>query len=288
VKNTLPLWPAPLALAAGLFTAPWVLGQDTQETAPRVGQPGKDVVWVPTPNELVDRMLQMAKTSPNDLIIDLGSGDGRIAIAAAKRFGARAQGIEYNPDMVALSNKAAAREGVAERVKFVQADIFQSDFSQATVITMYLLPDLNLKLRPKILEMKPGTRVVSHQFDMGDWQPDETASLESRSAYLWIVPADVAGDWELTAASAKGPITYRLQLGQAFQIVNGTARLADKALLLSDGRLQGTEIHFTLLDESETRLEFSGQADGGTMQGTMHSTTTPTAKWSAKRLERRQ
>ena len=168
-----------------------------KEYEPKPFQEGKDVVWLPTPQALVDKMLDMAKVTPNDYVIDLGSGDGRTVITAAKKFGARAMGIEYNPDMVELSKRNAAKEGVSGKANFIKADIFESDFSQATVITMYLLPQLNVKLRPKILDLKPGTRIVSHAFTMEEWTADQTDSFEGRTAYLWIVPAKVEGTWRL-------------------------------------------------------------------------------------------
>ena len=172
--------------------------QSTYE--PSVGQEGKDVVWVPTPQTLVNKMLDMAKVTPKDFLMDLGSGDGRTVITAAKR-GVRAMGIEYNPDMVELSKRNAQKEGVTDKASFVKADLFETDFSKATVITMFLLPDINLRLRPKILEMKPGTRVVSNTFTMEDWQADETATVTDGcssswcTALFWIVPAKVAGTW---------------------------------------------------------------------------------------------
>src|SRR5881628_2174365 len=165
---------------------------------PQVGQSGKDVVWVPSPQELVDKMLDMAKVTPKDYVIDLGSGDGRTVITAAKR-GARALGVEFNPDMVALSRRNAAKAGVSDKATFVEADIFRSDLSPATVITLFLLTDLNLKLRPTLLTLKPGTRVVSNTFRMGDWEPDQTVELGCDTyctAYLWIVPARVEGRWK--------------------------------------------------------------------------------------------
>src|SRR5690349_19089770 len=169
----------------------------TSSFQPEVGQPGKDVVWVPTPQVLVDKMLDMAKLTPKDYLMDLGSGDGRTVITAAKR-GARATGIEYNPEMVKLSQSNAKNAGVGERAEFRKADLFETDLSKATVITMFLLPDINLKLRPKLLKLKPGTRVVSNTFTMGDWKPDETSSPKNCdsswcTALLWIIPAQVAG-----------------------------------------------------------------------------------------------
>src|SRR6266581_1551900 len=172
-----------------------------QQYEPHVGQEGKDVIWVPTPQALVDKMLDMAKVTPKDYVIDLGSGDGRTVITAAKR-GARALGVEFNPDMVALSRRNATKAGVSDKATFVEADIFRSDFSQATVITMFLLPDINIKLRPKILNLKPGTRIVSNSFTMGDWSSDDTVNVKDSCAsyciaYLWIVPAKVDGVWQL-------------------------------------------------------------------------------------------
>ena len=168
---------------------------------PQVGQEGKDVIWVPTPQALVDKMLDMAKVTPKDYVIDLGSGDGRTVITAAKR-GARALGIEYNPDMVELSKRNAANEGVSDKANFIKADLFESDFTHATAITMFLLPEINLRLRPKILDLKPGTRIVSNSFTMGEWKADEEATVDKDcisycTALLWIVPAKAGGTWQL-------------------------------------------------------------------------------------------
>jgi len=237
------------------------------EFVPQVGQAGKDVIWVPTPEELVERMLRMAQATPKDFVIDLGSGDGRIAIAAAKKIGARAIGIEYNPDMVALSNRSAQAQGVSDRVKFIKADIFESDFSEATVITMYLLPGLNLKLRPKLLNMKPGTRLVSHQFNMDDWEPDERTSLEGRLAFLWIVPAKVQGEWQLKASGQ----TRDLTLTQKFQKINGHIKIGALEAGLRDATLHGDRISFAWVDNSGVRHDFSGRVSGNQMEGTVRS-----------------
>ncbi|HEY5898835.1 MAG TPA: class I SAM-dependent methyltransferase [Burkholderiales bacterium] len=205
---------------------------------PSVGQPGKDVVWVPTPQAVVDRMLDMAKVTAQDFVMDLGSGDGRTVITAAKR-GARAVGIEYNPDMVELSKRNAEQAGVAGKAQFMKADLFQTDFSKATVITMFLLPDINLKLRPKILSLKPGTRVVSNTFTMGEWQADETATIEQGcdgswcTALLWIVPAKVAGTWKVP----QGEVTLK----QQFQMLSGTLRTEGKTIPV-EGRVHGVEV----------------------------------------------
>ena len=207
---------------------------------PSVGQKGKDVVWVPTPQALVDRMLDMAKATPSDFVMDLGSGDGRTVITAAKR-GIPALGVEYDENMVELSRRNAAAAGVAERAQFVKADLFETDFSRASVITMFLLPDINLKLRPRILELKPGTRIVSNSFTMGDWEADETAVLDASSgcetswctALLWIVPAKVAG----THSTAQGELT----LEQDFQRVKGTLRSEGREIPVH-GKVRGEEV----------------------------------------------
>jgi precorrin-6B methylase 2 len=203
------------AIAAGVL----VQAQVAQQFKPEVGQHGKDVVWVPTAQPLVEKMLDMAKVTPEDYLIDLGSGDGRTVIAAAKR-GARALGIEYNPDMVELSRQNAEAEGVSGRATFVKADLFESDFSQATVITMFLLPELNLRLRPTLLSLKPGTRIVSNSFTMEEWEPDETATVSDGcsswcTALLWIVPARVDGTWRLKGCPRRASRWSRTSGGNA-------------------------------------------------------------------------
>jgi len=238
--------------------------------APSVGQPGKDVVWVPTSQALVDRMLEMAKLIVSDYLVDLGSGDGRTVITAAKR-GTRAHGIEYNPDMVALSKRFAAAEGVSDRATFVAADIFLSDFSTATVVTLFLLPDLNLRLRPTLLNMKPGTRVVSNSFMMEEWQPDETAQVSEGcssfcNAYKWIVPAKVAGTWQIG--------NKVLSLTQSFQYLQGTLSDGANSMAISGARLDGARIIFTAGNE-----QYSGQVDGNAIRGTINGA----AAWSATR-----
>jgi hypothetical protein len=209
---------------------------DQKPYEPQVGQGGKDVVWVPTPQALVDKMLEMAKVTPADFVIDLGSGDGRTVITAAKR-GSRAMGIEYNPDMVELSKKNAAAAGVSDKATFMKADLFETDLSKAQVITMFLLPSINMKLRPTILNLKPGTRIVSNTFTMEDWQADETQSVTGDcsswcTALLWIVPAKVEGTWQ----TPKG----ELKLTQQFQNISGT--LGGTAI--ADGKLRGDAISF--------------------------------------------
>ncbi len=229
---------------------------------PRVGQEGKDVIWVPTPQELVDKMLDMAKVTPKDYVIDLGSGDGRTVITAAKR-GARALGIEYNPDMVELSKRNAAREGVSDRANFVKADLFESDFSEATVITMFLLPGINIQLRPKILDLRPGTRIVSNSFTMGEWAADEEGTVKNGcasycTALLWIVPAKVEGTWQLSQGE--------LALKQTFQMVSGALRSGNVSTPVTNGRLNGDQITFIAGGN-----QYSGYVNGDVIEGNVGS-----------------
>jgi hypothetical protein len=225
---------------------------------PKSGQAGKDVVWVPTPQALVDTMLDMAKLTPNDFVMDLGSGDGRTVVTAAKR-GARAMGIEYNPAMVELSKQNAAKAGVAAKASFVKADLFQTDLSKASVITMFLLEDINIKLRPKILQLKPGTRVVSNTFTMGDWEADRKETLEGDAcggswctALLWIVPARVAGTHRLP----QGELTLK----QHYQMLSGSLRTGGKTFALQ-GRVRGEEVSF-----SAGGRRYLGRMNGGNLE----------------------
>ncbi len=237
---------------------------------PTVGQDGKDVIWVPTPQALVDKMLDMAKVTAADKVVDLGSGDGRTVITAAKR-GATARGIEFNPKMVELSKYNAEQEGVAGKATFENADIFKTDFSDADVVTMFLLTSLNTKLRPTILDMKPGTRVVSNTFDMGDWKADEEAVVTEGcssycKAYFWIVPAKVDGSW----TTDKG----ELALKQTYQTFTGTLKNGNVVTPVTNGKLKGKAISFTA-----GGTEYTGTVNGATIEGT----TTSGEKWQAKR-----
>lgn len=244
-------------------------GQQAKEYQPEVGQAGKDVVWVPTPQALVDRMLDMAKVTSKDYVIDLGSGDGRTVITAAKR-GAKALGIEYNPDMVELSKRNAAKEGVTDKASFMKADLFETDFSQAQVITMFLLPSINMKLRPRILALKPGTRIVSNSFDMEDWKPDETANVEGCNnwctAHLWIVPARVNGTWKTPQGE--------LAIKQTFQMISGTLRNGNVVAPIQ-GKLNGDQISFTA-----NGMQYTARVNGDSMEGSSGN-----AKWSASRVK---
>jgi hypothetical protein len=249
---------------------------------PQVGQAGKDVVWVPTPDELVNKMLTMAKVTPKDYVVDLGAGDGKIAIAAGKKFGATALGIEYNPDMAKLAQCYVQAEGVTDKVKIIQGDIFKEDFSKATVVTMYLLPELNVRLRPTILAMKPGTRVTSHQFTMGDWEPDETAELEYRSAYLWIVPAKVEGIWTFREAGAD-TTSFMVTLSQQFQRIKGDASMGYNKNPLVGATLRGEEIKFAFNDDKGQTRTFTGTVRGNEMTGTLRGPGSAETKVSGKR-----
>jgi len=248
---------------------------------PQVGQAGKDVIWVPTPDDVVERMLTMAQVAPNDFVWDLGAGDGKIAIMAAKKFGARAVGVEYNPDMVKHANANAQSAGVAGtgagKAVIRHGDIFATDFSQATVITLYLLPALNMKLRPQLLSMRPGTRVVSHSFSMEDWEADEISTLDGRRAYFWVVPANVMGSWNLEAGSQK----LEMALEQTFQKVSGTVTLGLIHAGLREARLRGAAISFAYLDQSGVRRDFSGRVTGGKMEGTFRDEKGGDGRWTA-------
>jgi SAM-dependent methyltransferase len=264
-----------------LVVAVPVLAQAPQEVKqqpfqPQVGQGGKDVVWVPTPQALVEKMLDMAQVTPQDFVMDLGSGDGRTVITAAKR-GARALGIEYNPDMVALSKQNAAKAGVSDRADFMKADLFETDLSKATVITLFLLPDINRKLRPKILDLRPGTRIVSNTFTMEDWDPDEQATIDGDcvswcTALFWIVPAKTAGVWTWSGAE--------LTLAQTFQMLSGTLKNDGGAVEVTGGRLRGDRISFVAGSTT-----YTGTVIGTTIEGTA-TTGSSSVRWTATRAAR--
>lgn len=253
------------AMAQAAAAAPAKAGEQ-KGYVPDIGQDGKDVIWVPTPQTLVDKMLDMAKVTPKDRLMDLGSGDGRTVITAAQR-GLTAQGIEYNPDLVELSRQNAKRAGVADRATFVAADLFATDLSQADVITMFLLSTINEKLRPKILDLPAGTRVVSNTFRMGDWEPDasETITKDCQTyctALLWIVPAKVQGKWDMGGQT--------LQLDQRYQMLSGKLGSAP----ISDARLDGAAITFTA-----DGVRYVGLVNGRGMSGSAAGK----GEWAARR-----
>jgi len=258
-----------LLIVTAFVATAWVAAHaqaTTKPFEPTVGQAGKDVVWVPTPQALVEKMLDLAKLTPQDFLMDLGSGDGRTVITAAKR-GATAQGIEYNPDMVELSKKNAAAAGVSAKANFVKADLFETDFSKAQVVTMFLLPSINMRLRPQILKMRPGTRIVANTFTMEDWEPDTSETIGGDctswcTAHLWIVPAQVQGTWQAGANT--------LTLTQKFQKVDGM--LGSTAI--TGGKLRGDEITFSV-----GGTKYAGKVNGNSISGTMSGGSS--GSWSA-------
>ncbi len=267
--NVLPA--ALLALSASVALAQ----PAKKDFEPYSGQSGKDVVWVPTPQALVDRMLDMAKLTPADIHYDLGSGDGRTVITAAKR-GVKASGIEYNPEMVELARRNAQKEGVTDKAIFTQGDIFTPQsveaYSKANVITLFLLPDLNVKLRPNLLNMKPGTRIVSNSFSMGEWKEDDkiTAGGDCSSwctAYLWIIPAKVAGNWKTPRGS--------LSLKQEFQVISGTLNTGSVSAIISDAKMNGEQLTF-----SAGGAKYIGRVTGANIEGS-YTSSTESGKWSA-------
>jgi SAM-dependent methyltransferase len=246
--------------------------------APQIGQVSKDSVWVPTPERLIHRMLQLADTTEKDVVLDLGSGDGRMPIHAAKHFGARGIGVELEGNLVALARKSAADQGVAQRVQFVQQDLFTYDLSAATVLSLYISPGAMDKLKPRFLGLKPGTRIASHQFTLGDWEPDETVRTEGRTGYLWVVPARVQGEWVVSTAGGE----FRLRLEQHHQRLSTGAERGGKPLHVIGARLRGTELRFSSFDPDGNSRHYTGQVDGDAMHG--ESEGTFTAAWSARRL----
>lgn len=281
---------AGLAWVAAVLACPCVAIAQGQEK-------DLDTPYVPTPQAVVDRMLAVAEVSAGDTVIDLGSGDGRIMITAAQRHGARGFGVEIDPRLVQRSNEAARRLGVSDRVKFLRQDLFSTDFHEANVLTLYLLPDVNIALRPKILaELKPGTRVVSHDYDMREWRPDvqETVSAQDKTVgvrkesmvYLWIVPARVEGDWTFELSSGGKTRRTRLVLQQRFQFVSGSVELPGQGdVPFSSGRLRGNEVRLVLPPGALDRgpVELVGRVSGDSLNGTVRRGEREVASWSARR-----
>lgn len=275
-------------LLGSLVAAPLVGAQDFKDL---------DTPYVPTPQVVVDRMLELARIRPGETVIDLGSGDGRIMIEAASRYGARGFGVDLDPRLVKLSNEAAKSAGVADRVKFFRRDLFKTDFHEANVLTLYLLPDVNLALRPKILaELKPGSRVVSHDYGMGDWRPDAEETIpapdkkvgarKESQVFLWTVPAKVDGEWTLDVTANGKTLRLRLSLRQRYQIVAGSVAAGGAALVkLSEGRLHGDELQLLLpagvADRETVALE--GRVNGNAAGGTARFANGSEAAWSARR-----
>ena len=265
--------------------------QTEYQFEPVIGMPGKDVVWVPTPPQVVEFMLEVAKVTAQDFVIDLGSGDGRIVIAAGKR-GARGFGVELNENLVQLSNEEAARQGVAERVQFHVRDMFQTDLSPASVLTTYLLPHLNVRVRPQLLkQMKPGARVVAYAFHMGEWQPDLVAQVNGLTVHHYIVPAAAMGKWAWKDDGVGFARDYEMDLEQRFQFISGAARSKTAFAYLRDMKLEGRRISFRLTEEAGSSLAqhyYEGDIDGDTITGTARTNNkSETRSWRAQRVSGR-
>ena len=255
--------------------------------------------YVPTPQVVVDEMLKMANVGPNDFVIDLGSGDGRIVLTAARQYKAHGFGVDIDRTLVEQSNKQAKRDGVADRVVFYERDVFLTDISKATVLTVYLLPEAMTKLRPRFLsELRPGTRIVSHDYHLDDWSPDNeivldvpekkrVTGLPKASVYLWVVPAKVDGKWETEVPAIRGRMHLQLALTQAFQKIEGIATEGRRSSRLYGATLHGDEIRFSLSSDAKgtVRDEFVGRVNGDRIEGfVLLAGGKSKAKWHAKRV----
>lgn len=256
--------------------ASWMLQAQVQ---PQIGQVSKDSVWVPTPERMIRRMLQIADVSRDDLVIDLGSGDGRIPIHAAKHFGARAIGVELEGNLVKLATESAKAQGVSSLVQFLQQDLFEADLSKATVMALYISPGVMTRLQPRLLALKPGTRVVSHHFTLGDWEPDETIRVENRSGYLWVVPAQVQGNWSVRV----GDDRFNMKVEQVRQQLRTSGDRSGKPVNVIGARLRGTEINFAAFDRDGSARAFEGRVDGSRMEGSSGGQGIAPLRWSATR-----
>jgi SAM-dependent methyltransferase len=249
-----------------------------------------DVVFVPTPMEVVEKMLSLAQVSQEDVVYDLGCGDGRLVVTAAKKYGARGVGIDIDPQRVAESKANAAKENVTGRVRFMEADLFETDISEATAVTLYLLPELNVRLRPKLFrELRPGTPIVSHDFDMGEWKPDQTVAVEApdrvHTVYFWVIPADVSGAWTWTEKDASGKdVDYRLDLDQDFQNMTGTLSVDGREQKIEQASVTGDRLSFTVYrGEGQAPATFSGRVSGNVMSGSVERPGERASKFSAER-----
>jgi hypothetical protein len=253
----------------------------TPAKAPVMGQEGKDVIWWPTPDSLVQLMLKTAQVTDKDYVVDLGAGDGKIVIAAARDFGARALGLEYNPDLVSFAQENAAKAGVSEKAKFQQADIFKTDFTNADVVTMYLLPALNMKLRPTLLKMKPGTRIVSNSFDLGDWEPDAKFESEGYNGYFWVVPGNAAGKWTIALPGAAAPAEVKLR--QRYQKLDGAVRIGEARASVLSAKMVGSDVTLVVVDKSKASWTITGKVMGDRMVGTVAQTGGDSVAFTASR-----
>ena len=269
------------AFISGL-TLPWaaaatrVLAQaSTAHGAPQIGQVSRDSVWVPTPERMIHRMLQLADTTRGDLVFDLGSGDGRVPIYAARHFGARAIGIELEDNLVRLAQRSARDQGVSHRVRFLRQDLFEADISRASVIALYLSPGGMTKLKPRLLAQKPGTRVVSHQFHLDDWEPDEIVRVEGRTGYLWVVPADVRGAWTISGAGEE----LRVHIGQKHQMLETRGERGGRPVNVIGARLRGNQIGFTSFDRDGASVRYAGRLVGTALVGATTADSGLSLRW---------
>lgn len=262
------------AAAQGFPTSP-----QPADAAPTIGQVSKDSVWVPTPERLIRRLLQLADVTAHDTVLDLGSGDGRVPIHAAKHFGARAVGVELEENLIRVSNEAARANGVADRVRFIRQDLFDTDLAQASVITLYISPGVMTKLKPRLLALKPGTRIVSHQFTLDDWEPDESIRSEGRVGYLWVVPGDAAGTWTIEGL----PDPLRIAIEQKYQSLTLRGERAGKPVPVIGGRLRGDEISFSSFDADGVSRHFHGRLSGSRIEGESEREGRRPLRWSATR-----
>lgn len=263
------------------LAAVWVVASAT--ALAQQSRPQLDVHFVPTPEEVVDRMLAMADVTEKDFVIDLGSGDGRIVIAAARKYGARGLGVDLDPQRIKEANENRQKAGVADKVEFIQQNLFETDLSKATVLTMYLLPRLNLQLRPTLLDLKPGTRLASHAFDMGDWKPDRHEKIDGRDAYFWIVPAKVNGVWQIEDGKDK----FEIELTQRYQAFEGVARSGNRTVLLRETSLRGDEIRFVVELEYGKPRHYRGRVNGNKIEAIpvegSNALSSPSAVWRGSR-----
>jgi SAM-dependent methyltransferase len=264
--------------AAAFFSLTLLCGF-VEAQAPQIGQVSKDSVWVPTPERMIRRLLQMADTTKDDVVIDLGSGDGRIPIYAAKHFGARGIGVELEKNLIDISRSAARKEGVASRVQFIQEDLFKADLSQATVIALYISPGVMTRLQPILLDLRPGTRVVSHSFKLDDWDPDESIVVEERHGHLWVVPARVEGRW----AVSLGEESFGMRIERQYQRLSIAGERGGRPLNVIGARLRGNEIRFTSFDRDGNVRHHAGRVDGERMSGTCEGDGRP---WTASKVSR--
>ena len=272
VFRCLPLFTLLLAGPAAAQAAP--------ADAPLIGQVSRDSVWVPTPERVIRRMLQMADTTSRDLVVDLGAGDGRIPIHAAKHFGARSIGVELEANLVRLARETARAQGVSHLASFVQQDLFEADLSGATVIALYISPGVMTRLKPRLAELRPGTRIVSHHFTLDDWEPDETIRVEGRSAHLWVVPAAVRGAWAVDIAGE----AFTVRIDQRHQVLTTSGSRGGRELPVIGAQLRGTELRFTAFDRDGSSRHFTGLVDGDRMSGDSQGEGIAPLRWSARRL----